>query len=227
MKKQAFVINGKEYAGKKSRYCVNVSPVHVSDSMSGKMSGIPSISTSCLENPICKARMQDAESICAHCYAAATLTRYTSAGKAMSANYELLSGSVLPLDVLPRFANVAIVRIESFGDVGTYEHAVNYANIARVNPSVTFAWWTKNAHIVERVFADFGKPENVILIESSNKVNEQKTDVSVFSDKVFTVFDAETIEKENVNVNCGARQCATCRRCYSRDTDAIVNEKLK
>jgi len=227
MKKQSITINGKEYTVKKSRFCVNASPVHVSDSMSGKMAGVPSISTSCLLNPICQARMQNPDSICAHCYAAATLTRYTAAGKAMESNYHLLSEQVLPLDLLPVFANVSIVRIESFGDVGTYEQAVNYANIARLNQGVMFAWWTKNAHIVAQVFADYGKPKNVLLIESSEFVNVEKSRLSEFTDKVFTVYDAETIEKQNVSINCGARSCATCRRCYSKETETTVNEKLK
>lgn len=225
--KKEIIINGKVYNLKKSKYCVNASPVHVSDSMSGKMSGIPSISTSCLENPICKARMKDPDSICAHCFAAATLTRYTAAGKAMQTNYNLLTDSILPLDVLPIFCNVAIVRIESFGDVANVTQAINYANICKVNPNVTFAWWTKNANILEKAFQIVGKPENVLVIESSEYVNVEKTNVSAISDKVFTVYDADTIEKENISVNCGARSCATCRRCYSKDTETIVNEKLK
>lgn len=195
--------------------------------MSGKMSGIPSISTSCLENPICKARMQNPDSICAHCYAAATLQRYTAAGKAMSVNYTLLSETVLPFELLPRFGNVSIVRIESFGDIGTYEHAVNYANIARVNPQIVFAWWTKNANIVNQVFDDFGKPENVLLIESSEKVNEQKKHVSKYADKVFTVYDESAIAAQGIDINCGARSCVTCRRCYRKDTEKTVSEKLK
>ena len=41
------------------------------------------------------------------------------------------------------------------------------------------------------------------------------------------VYDSETIENQNISVNCVARSCATCRRCYSRETETIVNEKLK
>ena len=220
-------INGRTYNLKKSKFCVNSSPVHVSDSMSGKMSGIPSISTSCLLNPICIKRKQDKTSICAHCFADATLRRYSAAGKAMESNYYLLTESVLPIDLLPIFANVAIVRIESFGDVANVTQAINYANICKVNPRVTFAWWTKNAAIVKKAFDIVGKPENVIMIESSEKLNHKKELSNEYMDKVFTVYDEKTIKAENVDINCGARCCATCRNCYCKNSSSIVSEKLK
>ena len=210
---------------KKSKYCINASPVHVSDSMSGKMNGVPSISTSCLDNPICRARMKDPNSICAHCFAAATLKRYTAAGRAMSANYALLTGRLLETDELPIFANVAIVRIESFGDVGNVTQARNYVRIIKANPAVTFAWWTKNHGIVSAAFKqEGGKPENVVMIESSPYLNTVKP-LSPDMDKTFTVYDK--VAAAGIEINCGARSCAACRRCYNKSTEATVNELLK
>lgn len=225
--KKEIIVNGKVYALKKSKFCINASPVHVSDSMSGKMTGIPSISTSCLVNPICLKRMQDGESICAHCFAEATLNRYKAAGIAMESNYHLLTESVLPVGLLPVFANVAIVRIESFGDVANVTQAINYANICKANPCVMFAWWSKNMNIIQEAFDKVGKPDNVIMVESSPKLNIAKNPSRPCVDKVFTVYDEKTIEAENVNINCGARCCATCRRCYSKNTESVVSEKLK
>jgi hypothetical protein len=221
------VVNGKEYQTKKSKFCVNYSPIHVSDSMSGKMSGIPSISTSCLVNPICQQRMKDGSSICAHCFAETTLRRYTAAGKAMESNFYLLSESVLPLDLLPVFANVAIVRIESFGDVANINQAINYANICKVNPSVMFAWWSKNMPIIKKAFDIVGKPSNVVMVESSEKLNHAKAKSNEYVDKVFTVYDKQTIADENIEINCGARCCATCRNCYRKDSADMVKEQLK
>lgn len=227
MGKKTVFINGKEYLLKKSKYAVNESPIHVSDSMSGKMSGIPSISTSCVCNPICIARMRDGDSICAHCFAETTLKRYTACGKAMESNYYLLTESVLDTALLPRFANVAIVRIESFGDVANVTQAINYANICKVNPNVVFAWWSKNMKICKEAFDKVGKPDNVIMVESSPKLNEQAEISTDIVDKVFTVYDEKTIAEKSVEINCGARCCATCRRCYSKNTEKVVNEKLK
>lgn len=221
--KKTVIINGKEYAVKKSKFCINESPVHVSDSMSGKMAGIPSISSSCLCNPICIQRMKDGNSVCAHCFAEATLTRYKAAGAAMESNYKLLTDSVLPLEMLPVFCNVSIARIESFGDVANVTQAINYANICKVNPNVRFAWWTKNAAILKKAFDLIGKPANVVIIESAPKLDAEITASNEYIDKTFTVYT-----KANPDfINCGARCCATCRRCYSFDTEKAVHELLK
>lgn len=221
--KKTVIINGKEYALKKSKFCINESPVHVSDSMSGKMAGIPSISTSCLCNPICIQRMKDGNSVCAHCFAEATLTRYKAAGAAMESNYKLLTDSVLPLEMLPVFCNVSIARIESFGDLANVTQAINYANICKVNPNVRFAWWTKNAAILKKAFDIVGKPANVVIIESAPKLDAEITASNEYVDKTFTVYTKASPDF----INCGARCCATCRRCYSFDTEKAVHELLK
>lgn len=225
--KKEITIAGRTYKMKKSKYACNESPVHVSDNMTGKMENIPSISTSCLANPICLQRMLDGESVCAHCFAEATLNQYKAAGEAMLNNTYLLTESILDTDLLPRFPNVAIVRIESFGDVANITQAINYCNLCKVNPLVTFAWWSKNVAIIEKAFDMVGKPENVILIESSPKVNFAKPKSSHYVDKVFTVYSKDYIIANNLDINCGSRCCATCRRCYRKDTEADVREQLK
>lgn len=219
--------NAKTVPMHKSKYCENESPVAVSDYMSGKMTNIPSISTSCVVNPICIARMKDPDSICAKCFAEGTLNRYTDLGENCENNFYVLNHAVLEVKDLPVFKkSVTIVRIESFGDVGSVTQAINYINIIKANPHVVFAWWSKNAPIINKAFAQVGKPKNVIMVESSEKVNIQKEKSENF-DKVFTVYDDEHIESEGVNINCGARSCDTCRRCYTKRTAVIVNERLK
>lgn len=211
----------------RSKYTMNDSPVAISDYMGGKMENVPSISTSCEENPICIARMKAGDSICAHCFADVTVRRYTELGKNCAANYDLLTNEVLPVEMLPRFKpEVSIARIESFGDIGNITQAVNYINMIKANPHVTFAWWTKNAWLVNDAIDLVGKPKNVILVESSEKLNVQK-EISANFDKVFTVYDQAHITSEGVKINCGARGCDTCRRCYSKRTGSVVNEKLK
>ena len=220
-------INGSEYPLLKSKFTVNESPVHISDYMSGKMAGLPSISTSCLDNPICQARMKDGNSICAHCFAAATLNQYKTCGEHASNNLRLLSENVLALDLLPVFGNVRFVRIESFGDVANVNQAINYLNIAKVNPEVTFAWWSKNMPIIAKAIEIIGRPGNIIFIESSERVNVAKAKSFDFVDYVFTVYDKPTITAESVEINCGARRCLTCGRCYHKGNGEQVREQLK
>jgi len=116
-----------------------------------------------------------------------------------------------------------------------YAHTLgspNYFNICTVNPSVTFALWTKNPGIIAKAIKNGAvKPENIVIILSSPMLNESfnftfVSRVFPFVDKVFTVYDKKTIAEQGININCGSRDCATCRRCYSRNTEAMVYEQL-
>lgn len=227
--------NGIEYAMRRSKYAANYSPVIVSDNMSGKMSGIPSISTSVLENPICQKRREQKDSICSKCFAASTAARYSSLAKNLSSNLELLTGEILPFDVLPRFITELsnIVRFESFGDLANVNQAINYLNIAKVNPGVRFAIWTKNISILARAVDAVGKPDNIRIIYSSpivNKAIDAEKTQRTFSciDAVFTVYDKKHVAANDIDINCGAKSCITCRNCYDRpDFYSDIREQLK
>jgi len=227
--------NGIDFTMRRSKFAMNYSPVIVSDNMSGKMAGIPSISTSVLENPICQKRRQDKNSICAKCFAASTAARYSSLAKNLKSNLELLTGEILPAIVLPRFIPELsnIVRFESFGDLANVNQAINYLNIARINPDVRFALWTKNIGFLAKAVEMVGKPENIRIIYSAPIVNHaidvEKTQ-RAFScvDAVFTVYDKKHVAANNVDINCGAKSCITCRNCYDRsDFYSDIKEQLK
>ena len=131
MKKEYITLNGRTYEMKKSDFATNKSPVHVSDNMTGKMHGFPSVSTSCLVNPICKERVKNKESVCSHCFAVATQNHYKALRTATENNFYLLQ-DILPLDLLPRFKDtVKQARIESFGDVASVNQAINYINLCK------------------------------------------------------------------------------------------------
>ena len=228
-------IAGAEYPMRRSKYAANYSPVIVSDNMSGKMAGIPSISTSVLENPICQKRREQKDSICSKCFAASTAARYSSLAKNLASNLELLTGEILPAETLPRFipelAN--IVRFESFGDLANVNQAINYLNIARINPDVRFALWTKNIGFLAKAVEMAGKPENIRIIYSSPIIN-QAIDVEKTQrafpciDAVFTVYDKKHVAANGIDINCGAKSCITCRNCYDRpDFYSDIREQLK
>lgn len=227
--------NGIEYTMRRSKFAMNYSPVIVSDNMSGKMAGIPSISTSVLENPICQKRREQKDSICSKCFAASTAARYSSLAKNLSSNLELLTGEILPTDILPRFIPELsnIVRFESFGDLANVNQAINYLNIARINPDIRFAIWTKNIAILAKAVETVGKPENIRIIYSSPIVNQAidvKKTQRTFSciDAVFTVYDKKHVAANDIDINCGAKSCITCRNCYDRpDFYSDIREQLK
>lgn len=213
---------------KKSIFAINESPIHISDRMTGKLNGIPCISTSVLKNTYCQKRAAVPGSICSKCYAINTVNRYSSLCGNLNSNYELLTKSVLPLDQLPVFANVAIARFESFGDIQNKTQVINYINICKVNPSVTFALWTKNTRIVSDAIRSVGKPSNLVIIASSPTINKPMHTSAACVDKVFTVYDKQEIAKKQIDINCGARSCASCRACYNRDNGIRdIREQLK
>ena len=216
---------------RKSKFAVNYSPIIVSDNMTAKMFGFPSISTSVALNPICQARAKDKDSICSHCFAMSTVARYTALGRNLAHNTDVLTKEILPLESLPKFNRATVMcRFESFGDLNNATQVINYFNICKVNPHINFALWSKNPKLIALALESVEKPENITIIYSSPKLNECASDIFAryaFIDKVFTVYDSKTIEEQNININCGARSCASCGLCYFDKTIKFVSEKLK
>lgn len=197
----------------------------------GKMEGLQSLSTSTLLNPNCLKYRKIEGSICSHCYAVAQLNRYAPQVKKLEKATALLSTDILPLEALPMITSLYF-RFEAFGDLINAIQVVNYFNIANKNPLVNFALWTKNPHIIAEAMKVYGieKPTNLNIIYSSIFLNDVNTAILKrysFIDKVFTVYDKNTIENKNISVNCGALHCATCLKCYAKNDIKFISEKLK
>lgn len=201
----------------------------------GKMADVISVSTSPLENKYCQERAAIESSVCHYCYSI-QFNEYRKGLKAkLKRNTELFTTEVIPVKEWPVFpAFIEIFRLEAFGDLGNVIQAQNYINFCKANDNdynnCKFALWTKNIFLLTAAFKYTEKPGNMIIIYSSPCVNlpAEKALNIPFIDKVFTVWDnKETAEKHNARINCGARNCNTCRRCYSRRTAKLINELLK
>ena len=212
--------------------------LHFTRDHSGKMSGMESLSTSCLDNKYCQNKCKNKSFICFKCFALAMLTGiYKSMQKSLSRNTRILTGGIIPEDLLPIINNLYF-RFESFGDLNNEIQFVNYCNIARKNPQTVFALWTKNPFIIRQAIKSgmTEKPDNMIIIYSSPLLNKAVSlkriqAVYPFVDKVFTVFESEKeIENQGLKCNCGARYCLDCLRCYTKsDNDKmnVITELLK
>ena len=142
------------------------------------------------------------------------MKRYKSLNECTTRNAEILTASVLPFEVLPLIPS-RYFRFESFGDLINVNQVITYFNIARKNPDTLCALWTKNPQIIAKAMRDYGvtKPDNLQIVLSSPFINKAVKVVKwEFVDKVFTVYDKETAGK--VEINCGARSCLACGRCY-------------
>lgn len=199
--------------------------------MSGKMADIKCLSTSNLCNPFCACRKNNPALICNKCFADSTCSRYAALRTNMERNTEILTSVLIPVEEWPMLDPVEdpIFRFESFGDLVNEIQAQNYMNMARRNPKTRFALWTKNPGILSRILINpEDKPSNLIILRSSEFI-DQRIDASRFwfVDKTFTVYRPATIEAQSIDINCGSRNCMSCQRCYHKNTETDIRERLK
>ena len=192
-----------------------------SHSMTGKLDGVLSLSTSCACNNRCIARMKNPDLICSDCFAVDTQSNYKGVFENTSLNAAILSKEVLPLSLWP-VLDTDILRIESFGDVINVTHALNYINLTYQNPKTTVTAWTKNPDIWVKAFKKVGKPHNLIFGISSDKKNtvmEIKPEYKPYVNFVFTVYELDFLLDNGINpetfINCGGRSCRGCMKCYN------------
>ena len=197
----------------------------------GKMEGINSIGTSCVDNPFCIKRRENGDSVCSKCYAATYMKMRPALKERLKGNFEILTTHLLKDREIP-VTNSNIFRFESFGDLYNTTQLANYALICERNPFTQFGLWTKNTWVLDDLFNKNGikKPDNISIVVSSpflNKQMELDREKFWFVDHIFTVYDKNFIELNNVCINCGAKSCLGCQLCYHKNTEFYISEKLK
>lgn len=211
--------------------------IKFSHDMGGKMKDILSLSTCCLLNPLCRARIEKKIGICAECFAEALLLARQGLTENTCYNYKVLSSVDLPAEIIP-YIDAAECRLESYGDAGTVTHAKNYVKIAIYNPHCAVTVWTKNPALYHAAFQELGLtvcPNNFTVILSSQYMN---TEIAIpekyayFIKKTFTVYTAEWLIENNKPacfINCGGRRCKDCKRCYvnANRSEKHIREILK
>ena len=152
---------------------------------------------------------------------------YKNLNACLERNTEILTGRILKEAEIP-VINASFFRFESFGDLINVTQVINYFHICKKNKHVHFALWTKNPWIIEEALdASERKPSNLQIIYSSPCINDQADPGYDFIDKIFTVYDKDYISAHDVSINCGAKSCLTCHKCYVRSKTKYINEKLK
>lgn len=116
------------------------------------------------------------------------------------------------------------IRIESLGDTANYIQAVNYINMVKSFREYNFTVWSKNWQIWQVAYNQQGKPDNMVYIHSSMRLNKIDNPSSSFSanymDYDFTVYEKDyAIEHDEISYNCctpyESRQCVRdCNDCY-------------
>lgn len=151
----------------------------------------------------------------------------------MEHNFEILNNGIIHRDWIP-VINSLFFRLESFGDFASANAVINAYHFAKYNPLVNFTGWTKNLryfHIAAE--KGYNKPNNFKLVFSSFFINKPATIPTKYQylvNAVFTVYTEAYAKKHNVAINCGARACLACLRCYKgfeTGTVKYINELLK
>lgn len=202
----------------------------------GKMEGIPSISTNKYLNENCKKLMnsKDSNCICKYCFVDKVTNQYKDVEPCLTQNHNILTSRILEIQEIKALAsvlaNAQIFRFESFGDLNNVTQLINYNNIAKYYKRTRFALWSKHYSILFQFFKlGFKLSENITLVLSSPLINQELSNILV--DRIKT-YHKRTITFTVVNVksdkvNCGGRKCIECRNCYDKKNPHDVIELQK
>jgi len=200
--------------------------IHISH-LSGKMDKVRALSTYAGQNPSCKAMMKNDKTVCSHCYAYKQVESgvYPNQRTALERNGKALSNKLLT--IVPNLSKQEIFRFESHGDIINVIHARNYIRIAKANPTVNFAAWTKRPSIWESAIGKEGKPDNLKIVYSSPIVNypAEVWNRFTFVDSIFTVYEKGVVAPNQTPCQCGKGSCNRCRFCYTKS--GMIAETLR
>ena len=107
-------------------------------------------------------------------------------------------------------------RINSSGDIANLIHARNMIRYAKAHPFAHVTIWSKNYPVMQKAFEIEGKPNNMIYVASSIRINE-KIALPAFADYTFTVYTKDKIAEAiaNGSMTCNGAKCRDCGfKCY-------------
>lgn len=181
--------------------------------MTGKLDGLHAISTNTRTNDYCikQNASTDPDNICTKCYSHTMLKSYRkNMQPALQRNSDALTSHIYAQADLPKILDLYF-RFDAHGELINETHFINLINIAKANPSTSFALWTKRTDIVNKVLAAHAKPDNLILIYSNPKISRILDKRPKHFDRTFNnVLQHEHVEQQN----CTGQKCMDCLLCY-------------
>lgn len=211
---------------------------HICFNHDAKMAGVISMSTNVSLNRYCQARCKNRCAICSHCYAASLTNMRQGLKNKTIRLHRIITEIELSKEDIPVInADVyKYFRFEAFGDLNNAIQVKNYNLIATVNSDINFTLWTKNPSIIQQAINDNMTLSNNLVVGLSslylNKPDLKTAHKYDFIRFLFTVYDDQFIEENNVIINCGAKHCISCGICYKylhefKHGLQLINERLK
>ena len=205
---------------------------------SGKIEGIFSLDSSATSSEFCKAMRKVAENnpahICGMCYDYAQEHSFKGRNVRNRHALNLLIMSTVEftkeeLTVLP---GGLLNRINSSGDTENIIYARNMINYAFSHQFGKIGYWAKNIFPIIRACDELGKPDNLVLVQSSPIIGKV-VPLAKYFDYVFVVFATKEDIKEALEkgaCECNGRKCSACGySCYNKlwPQKAIIAEYLR
>lgn len=205
---------------------------------SGKIEGIFSLDSSATASEFCKAMRKAAENnpahICGMCYDYAQ--EHSFKGRNVrnrhTLNFLIMASVEFTREELATLPGGLLNRINSSGDTENIIYARNMINYAFSHQYGRVGYWTKNILPVIRACDELGKPDNLVLIQSSPIIGEV-VPLAKYFDYVFVVFATkEDIEDalKNGACECNGRKCKACGySCYNAlwPKNSVIAEYLR
>lgn len=190
----------------------------------GKIEDIMSFDSTASNCEFCAAMRKAAENnplhICGICYDYAQehgfkgvniLNRHTL-------NMIIMSSIEFTVDELRTLSVAYLNRINSSGDVPNEIYACNMIKLCFAFPAVRFAFWAKNTAAVIFACDKYGKPSNVVLVQSSPIIGKPAP-LARYFDFVFTVYLTKEDTENAITAGAGAcngKKCKDCGfKCYT------------
>lgn len=183
--------------------------------LSGKLAGILSVSTSCLDAPFCRARRATVtdDDVCRICYARASIM-FRNMDDRLRDNRTMLNQPYVAPERFPmrdHGVDTIALRLLSHGDVSSIREANNLLRLACDAPeTLPIAVWTKNVGVFHG--ATVAGPKRMQFIYSSAKLDIVEPLPGGFN-RVFTVFRTTTPMPRDIFACRG--HCADCMVCYT------------
>lgn len=190
---------------------------------SGKIEGSSSLDSSAHGCGFCAAMREAAKNnplhICGMCYDFAQENSYKGRNilNRHSLNLLIMSTVEFTIDELATLPATEIVRINSSGDTENIIYARNMIKYVYAHTYTKTAYWAKNIAPIIAACKELGKPENLILVQSSPIIGHPAK-LAEFFDYVFTVYvtkEATEAAIKDGSCACNGKKCAACGfKCY-------------
>lgn len=188
---------------------------------SGKIEGVFSLDSTATNCTFCvkmrEAAKNNPDIICGYCYDFEQEKYKRQALNRHTLNMLIMSRVEFSIEELKTLPVYGIVRVNSSGDAANKIYAANMIKFAIAHPDCKIAIWSKNAPACVAACDEYGKPENVTLIQSSVFINRPGK-LAKYFDHMFTVYnDAAAVNAAIAGgaCECNGKKCRDCGyKCY-------------